>query len=83
MKLPRQYTDALAELHQAGGSGALDVHGAVWAGAPRAPVLGHAPFWLTLVSQGLIAGERGNLILTESGRTAAEAVIAGRVRSSV
>lgn len=82
MKVPRLYLDVLTELHQAGGAGTLDLHGIIWAGEPKGRMPGDPLIWMMLVSHGMVAGEAGKIIVTEAGRVAAEATLAGRVRTS-
>ena len=71
----------LADLVQAG-HGYLDLSGRVCAGPDKAPIPGDPIAWLVLVAQGYVAGERGILIPTEEGRTAAHNHGNGRVRQA-
>jgi hypothetical protein len=77
------YTTLLLNLHDAGGSGDLDMYGRVTVGPTRHILPGDAHAWMVLVSRGLIAGERGRILMTDEGRDVAKAVIAGRVREAV
>lgn len=81
--LNRSYLSILASLYEAGGSGDLDHHARIMVGAAKHPLAGDAPTWLALVARGYVAGEDGRIMLTDAGRAAAEAVIAGRTRESV
>ena len=80
--LPRAFLSVLTNLHEAGGSGTLDVNCRVVVGPQRHPLPGDTHTWLTLVSRGLITGERGLIITTEEGRLEAVKVQAGRVREA-
>jgi hypothetical protein len=80
--LPRAYMQLVTNLHEAGGSGALDSHGRVVVGTPPHPIPGDTLGWLICVAAGLVAGDSGRLILTEEGRATAAGVIAGRSREA-
>ncbi len=81
--LKRAELALVATLFEAGGHGTLDMHSRIVVGPTRHPIPGDSIVWLKLVSRGLVAGERGNILLTEAGRAEAEKVIAGRTRESV
>lgn len=81
--LKRAELSLLATLHEAGDHGTLDPHSRIVVGPTRHPIPGDSIVWLKLVSRGLVAGERGHIMLTEAGRAEAEKVIAGRTRESV
>lgn len=83
MKLHRAQLAILTALHEAGGSGDLDINGRVLVGPDRRPLVSDLQAWLVLVAAGMVAGEHGRLIVTELGRDTAEGVIAGRTRESV
>lgn len=71
----------LAHLVEAGG-GALDRFGRVCVGPISDPLPGSATAWLVLVSEGYVAGERGRILPTEAGRSAAATYATGRVREA-
>ena len=81
--LNRSYLSILASFFEAGGSGSLDHHARVMVGAAKHPLAGDASTWMALVARGYVAGEDGRIMLTDAGRAAAEAVIAGRTREAV
>ena len=81
-RLPRPYQSILAAFHEAGGAGDLDMHGTIIVGPTKHPMQGHAVAWLTLVARGLVAGERGKIMLTDEGIAEAQAILKGRVRES-
>ncbi len=64
------------------GHGELDTIGRVCIGASRGPIQGDATAWLALVAAGMVGGERGLIIATESGRAEVEHLVGGRVRES-
>lgn len=80
-QIPRAYLSVLAALMEGGGSGELDLQSRVLVGPTKAPLAGadHVSL-LRLVAEGMLAGERGLMILTEAGRTKAQEVLAGRLR---
>lgn len=78
--LPRPYLTVLVSLAEAGGFGKLDTHGRITVGPTNHPLQGDVVTWMVLVSRGLVAGERGQIMLTAIGRDVANEVIAGRVR---
>ena len=80
--LSRPLLSTLLALHEAGGAADLDVHCRLVVGHDRHPLPGDANSWLTLVAHGLVAGERGQIIMTEDGRDRALAAVAGQVRES-
>jgi hypothetical protein len=80
--LPRAHLSILTSLHEAGGAGRLDPHGRVQVGPTRHPLPGDTVAWLVLVAAGMVAGENGQLILTQLGRDTAQGILAGRVRDS-
>lgn len=63
------------------GHGKLDRSGRVCVEPISAPIMGDPIAWLVLVSNGLVAGERGILMPTEEGRAYA-GVVGERVRES-
>ena len=68
----------LAALVEGGGSGELDVRGRVVVGKnPPTPIIADATTWLRLVAAGLIAGERGFIIVTEEGREKTHRLVGG------
>jgi len=81
--LARAYYSILTSFFEAGGAGDLDVYGAVTVGPSRHPMAGDARAWMQLVAHGLVAGERGKIMLTEIGRDTASQIIAGRTREAV
>lgn len=80
--LNRAYLAILSAFYEAGGSGELDMHHRVIVGPTRHPMQGDPGAWLVLVSRGLVAGERGKILLTQEGRDEAEREIAGRTREA-
>ena len=81
--LKRPELHLLATLYEAGGHGVLDQHSRIVVGPTRHPIPGDSVVWMKLVAYGVVAGERGSIMLTELGRAEAEKVIAGRTRESV
>lgn len=81
--LTRPYYTILTEFYEAGGAGELDMHCRIVSGPTRHPLSGDPNAWLMLMAHGLIAGEGGQVIMTEAGRVAAQGVIAGRTREAV
>jgi hypothetical protein len=79
--LNRTVLNVLTAFHEAGGTGALDIHGRVLAGQPVAPMPGDLNAWLKLVARGYVAGERDFILITEEGRVEAERLIAGLTRT--
>lgn len=80
--LTRPQLSILTSFYEAGGAADLDNHCRLIVGPTRHPLAGDAQTWLVLVAHGMVAGERGKVIITEAGRGVAEGVIAGRVRES-
>lgn len=80
--LPRSHLSLVSQLEIEGGVGWLDIHGFVHAGQLRALIPGDARAWLVLVSHGLIAGEHGEIMLTDKGREAAKKYQDGLVREA-
>ena len=80
--LKRAELSLITTLYEAGSSGILDTHSRILVGPTKHPIPGDAIIWLKLVARGLVAGERGLMILTEAGREAALKVIASRTRES-
>ena len=72
LSLSASYSTALINLFEIGGSGRLDPYGGITTGNPMKRIPGDPLVWLGLVARGLVAGESGLLILTESGRAQAE-----------
>lgn len=72
----------LTTLVEAGGSGRLDSIGRVCIGPARSPIQGDATAWLVLVSEGMVAGERGLIIATERGRDSVAHLVGGRTREA-
>lgn len=81
--LTRAHLSILAALHEAGGAGTLDVYGRLFGGLPSRPLPGDPNAWLVLVAHGMVAGERGQIIVTEAGRARTAEILAGRVREAV
>ncbi len=81
--LPRPYLTVLTNLAEAGGHGKLDAHGRIVVGPTQHPLAGDVVTWMVLVSRGLVAGERGQIMLTALGRDVTNEVIAGRTRVAV
>jgi hypothetical protein len=80
--LSRSYYEILINLHEAGGSGRLDMHGRVIV-PPNHPIAGNALSWLKLVARGLVAGEGDMICTTAFGREEAERIIKGRTREAM
>jgi hypothetical protein len=80
-QLSRADLGFLAALAEAGGSGKWDPRrGTVLVGPTRNPLKGDPHAWMVLVAAGMVAGERGKIILTDLGRVEAAKVGSGRVR---
>lgn len=80
--LPLLYRSMVEELATCGGSGTVDIHGRLVAGAPSRKLQGDAVAWLRVAQLGLIAGDGTAISLTETGRAAVEGVIAGRTKTA-
>ena len=81
MILTHMQRGMLVDLVEAG-HGVLDTSCRVCVGPIKRPISGDAQAWLVLVSQGLVAGERGLIIATEAGRDLVAGQGDGRVRES-
>jgi hypothetical protein len=78
MRMTRAHLAVLEAIEEAGGGAVYDaVSGNVCAGTPR-QAIAQAGAVLVLVAHGLVAGERGRLILTQEGREAVSGLRAGR-----
>lgn len=74
----KQDLSILATLVEGGGSGDLDVRGRVCVGTnPKQPIIADPTAWLRLVADGLVAGEFGKIIVTETGREKTARLVGG------
>ena len=80
--LTRPILSVLLALHEAGGAAELDTHCRLVVGHDRHPLASDVYSLLTLVAHGLVAGERGRIIMTEDGRAKAAELVAGQVRET-
>ena len=80
--IPVPYLSLLAQLIDEGGSGDLDRYGRITVGPTKSILRGTSVEWLYLVAQGAVAGERGKIIVTESGRELGARYVNGRERTS-
>lgn len=76
MKISLAYMSILVSFYEAGAAGELDIHHRIKVNGQ--PIQGDAGSWLVLVSRGLVAGERGQILLTQEGRDLAEKELASR-----
>lgn len=83
MAISRAHLSILARFDSEGGSGVLDPHGRVLVGPTKKSIMpGDTISWLRLVADGLVAGERGEMIITEAGRLVVHDYQRGLVRSA-
>lgn len=81
MKLHPSILQVLAGLAEAGGSADWDDRlGRAAYGPTHIMLRGESRDWMRLVTNGLVGGEGGKVILTEAGRELAATVASGRVR---
>ena len=80
MRMTRHHLSIIEQFSRNDGYGELDRYGRILAGPNRDLMNGDTIAWMQLVSEGLVAGEFGRVLLTEAGRQAADNYLASQTK---